>query len=93
MAEQKPLAEQRDDKPLTPEGKRDKAAVEAATRDASPMIREGEEKGFIGEVPDPTPNEHYTVAGVTSGKPTPETDDDQAFEARKRVLRVPLGRG
>lgn len=31
-------------------------------------------KGYFGEVPDETPNENYTLAGVTSGKPTPETD-------------------
>jgi hypothetical protein len=32
-------------------------------------------KGFIGEQADETPNEHYTVAGVTSGKPTPENPE------------------
>ena len=41
------------------------------------------EQGFRGIEVDPTPNENYTVAGVTSGKPTPETDDDAAEEARK----------
>ena len=30
-------------------------------------------QGFVGEEVDKTPNENYTVAGVTSGKPTPET--------------------
>lgn len=40
-------------------------------------------KGFHGVKVDPTPNEHYTVAGVTAGKPTPETDDDLAAEARR----------
>lgn len=29
--------------------------------------------GFRGKQRDETPNEHYTVAGVTAGKPTPET--------------------
>jgi hypothetical protein len=33
-------------------------------------------KGFFGVEIDSTPNEHYTVDGVTSGKPTPETDAD-----------------
>lgn len=37
-----------------------------------------EDKGYFGEVPDPTPSDHYTVSGVTSGKPTPETDPDVA---------------
>jgi hypothetical protein len=31
-------------------------------------------QGFRGVATDETPNENYTVAGVTSGKPTPETD-------------------
>jgi hypothetical protein len=33
---------------------------------------EAAEKGYFGEVPDETPNENYTLKGVTSGKPTPE---------------------
>lgn len=37
-----------------------------------------EEKGYVGETPDPTPDEHYTVGGVIAGKPTPETDPDLA---------------
>ena len=40
------------------------------------------EQGFRGVEVDPTPNEHYTVAGVTSDKPTPETDEKQAEKAR-----------
>lgn len=31
-------------------------------------------QGFRGTEVDSTPNENYTVAGVTSGKPTPETE-------------------
>ena len=30
--------------------------------------------GFAGDEVDSTPNEHYTVSGVTAGKPTPETE-------------------
>lgn len=41
------------------------------------------EQGFRGVEVDPTPNEHYTVAGVTAGKPTPETDTAAAKAARK----------
>lgn len=29
-------------------------------------------QGFRGVKADPTPNEHYTVAGVIANKPTPE---------------------
>lgn len=35
------------------------------------------EKGYFGTVPDDTPNEHYTLAGVIAGKPTPETTRGQ----------------
>jgi hypothetical protein len=35
-------------------------------------------QGFRGKKVDPTPNEHYTVAGVTKGLPTPENDPEQA---------------
>jgi hypothetical protein len=34
---------------------------------------EANEKGYFGTTPDETPNENYTLQGVTSGKPTPET--------------------
>jgi hypothetical protein len=35
---------------------------------------EANAKGYFGETPDETPNENYTLSGVTSGKPTPETE-------------------
>lgn len=38
-------------------------------------------QGFSGVEVDPTPNENYTVEGVTSGKPTPETDKKAAEES------------
>jgi hypothetical protein len=41
------------------------------------------EQGFRGARVDPTPLENYTLGGVTSGKPTPETDEKAAAEARK----------
>ena len=33
---------------------------------------EANEQGYFGETPDDTPNENYTLKGVTSDKPTPE---------------------
>lgn len=41
------------------------------------------EQGFRGIEADSTPNENYTVAGVTGGAPTPETDEGQADKVRK----------
>lgn len=40
-------------------------------------------QGFRGTEVDSTPNENYTVAGVTSGAPTPETDVEAAKSARE----------
>lgn len=49
------------------------------------------DQGYRGIEVDPTPNEHYTVGGVLAGKPTPETDDDAAEAARKRVQGIERG--
>lgn len=46
-------------------------------------VDQEQDQGFRGLEVDPTPNENYTVDGVTSGAPTPETDDDAADEARQ----------
>jgi hypothetical protein len=32
-------------------------------------------QGYVGQQVDETPNSHYTIAGVTSGKPTPENPE------------------
>jgi hypothetical protein len=44
-----------------------------------------EKQGFRGQEVDPTPNEAYTVAGVTSGAPTPETDVQLAKDVRQET--------
>lgn len=44
-------------------------------------------QGFSGTVPDPTPNANYTVAGVTSGAPTPENNPDAAAEVGSGKFR------
>lgn len=38
------------------------------------VFDEAAEKGYFGETPDKTPRENYTLKGVTSGRPTPETE-------------------
>lgn len=59
---------------------------EAATivGNAGAMIEAAQAQGFHGFVPDPTPNENYTVTGVTSNAPTPETDKKLRTQARSR---------
>lgn len=44
-------------------------------------VNQEQEQGYRGTKVDPTPNEAYTVQGVTSGQPTPETDPALAREA------------
>jgi hypothetical protein len=46
------------------------------------------DQGFAGTAVDPTPRENYTVGGVTSGAPTPETDEGAAEAARKAVQQA-----
>lgn len=45
-------------------------------------VDEENEHGMRGIKVDPTPNENYTVAGVTSGAPTPETDQSLRADIR-----------
>ena len=45
-----------------------------------------QEQGFRGTKVDPTPNSAYTVAGVTAGEPTPETDPELRAQARARAF-------
>ena len=51
-----------------------KSADDAGQAEVQAKFDEAEEKGYFGETPDKTPNSHYTLQGVTSGKPTPETE-------------------
>ena len=51
----------------------DDEGIRAAQEGAQKTVDEETAKGYRGEQADPTPNENYTVAGVTAGAPTPET--------------------
>lgn len=46
---------------------------------------EATEKGYFGEVPDPTPNENYAASNstATNDLPTPETDQGLRAEAHQ----------
>lgn len=67
--------------------KRDQAASRTADHGAGQLQERFDkeaEQGYRGVVADPTPNSAYTVSGVTSGEPTPETDKDAARAATAR---------
>ena len=51
-----------------------KSADDAGQAEVQAKFDEANEKGYFGTTPDETPNENYTLQGVTSGKPTPETE-------------------
>jgi hypothetical protein len=57
---------------------RKSAAPKTEKVDPDKVIAQEHAAGFFGVEVDPTPNEHYTVAGVLAGKPTPETDAELA---------------
>jgi hypothetical protein len=81
-----PISSKNDHPESSPEGQQSKADAVTADQSTADMQKRADEdtaRGFRGVEVDPTPNEHYSVAGVTSGKPTPETDDGAAEEARK----------
>lgn len=61
---------------------------EKTTDDLQDAVDQAQEQGFVGVKVDPTPDEHYTVAGVTSGKPTPETDAEAKAEADAHAAEV-----
>lgn len=56
------------------EQKKNSATDDAGQAEVQARFDEANEKGYFGHVPDETPNENYTLKGVTSGKPTPETE-------------------
>jgi hypothetical protein len=60
-------------------------AVEKASQKVTETVDKETAQGYRGTVTDPTPNENYTVAGVTSGKPTPENDPKAAEAARAAI--------
>lgn len=65
------------------QAKADAVKADTSSAEVQQQVDEDEARGFRGVEVDPTPNENYTVAGVTSGAPTPETDDGAAEVARK----------
>lgn len=58
---------------------------DAAQKEVQKAVDAAEEKGYLGVEVDPTPDSHYSVAGVLAGKPTPETDADHAREVQQKL--------
>lgn len=68
---------------------------EKAAQDATEQVQETVDKetaqGFRGTEVDLTPNENYTVAGVTAGADVPEAQEDPVL-ARRDAVNPDLGR-
>lgn len=62
---------------------KDSTAASQSSTDIQAKADQEAKQGFRGTEVDPTPNENYTVAGVTSGAPTPETDAELARDVRQ----------
>jgi hypothetical protein len=58
---------------------------DAAQKEVQKAVDKAEERGYLGVEVDPTPDSHYSVAGVLAGKPTPETDPDHAREVQQKL--------
>lgn len=63
----------------------DQAAKEVGADQVQASVDEDNDKGFHGVKTDPTPDEHYSVAGVLAGLPTPETDAEAAALADRSL--------
>ena len=61
------------------------APKDAAQEEVQKAFDEVNDKGYLGVEVDPTPDSHYSVAGVLAGKPTPETDADHSREVRQKL--------
>jgi hypothetical protein len=57
-----------------PEEKPGKQSSDLGAGQVEEAFDEAAEKGYFGESPDDTPRDHYTLKGVSEGKPTPETE-------------------
>jgi hypothetical protein len=86
-----PISSRNDHPESMPAGQKAKADAidgDRSTAEVQEKVDAEQAQGFRGIEVDPTPNENYTVAGVTSGAPTPETDDGAAEAARKAQAGV-----
>ncbi|GAA2566289.1 hypothetical protein GCM10010435_44320 [Winogradskya consettensis] len=89
MAARKPVVEDHPENSAQGQDvKKAAIAADTSTAETQHQVDDDHTRGFRGVEVDPTPNENYSVAGVTTGLPTPETDDDQADVARRALRTV-----
>ena len=64
-------------------GKGEKASTSDAEKQVEKAVDEESDQGFYGVEVDQTPNENYTVKGVTAAKPVPEASEDPVAARRE----------
>jgi hypothetical protein len=64
------------------------ANKDAALNDLQAEFDKAAEQGFFGNEVDSTPNQNYTLQGVASGAPTPETDADARATAQAHAAEI-----
>ncbi len=64
------------------------ASKNTAAADVQAKLDAEIEQGFRGTRVDPTPLDNYTIQGVISGKPTPETDADAKRAALDAIRKA-----
>ncbi len=69
-------------------GRKQQQSQESPEARVQATVDQETEQGFRGQKVDPTPNENYTVAGVTSQAATPETDSGAADQAAARQQQL-----
>ncbi len=69
------------DKETKQSQKQGASTEDVGQKEVQEAVDVADEQGFYGVETDPTPNENYTLQG--NDKPTPETDEKLADEARK----------
>jgi hypothetical protein len=72
----------------TTEPARQDSGKDAGQSEVQAIVDKENEQGFAGIEVDPTPNENYTLQGVASGAPTPETDADTRAKAQAHAVEI-----
>jgi hypothetical protein len=79
------MAEKKNSDTTTQGTKKTTSTTDVGQAEVQQIVDQENEQGYRGTATDPTPNDNYTVSGVTSGAPTPETDANAFTEANAAV--------
>jgi hypothetical protein len=75
-------------RPAAPPAAKPAPTDDVGQAEVQAKVDEANEQGFVGTEVDPTPDENYSLKGVTSGAPTPETDAAAKAEAERHKAEL-----